>query len=307
MKARTFVFMLQCAVATGEAMAQRVSGDYLVRFILVLGAVASPVAIRGQEIALQRCDVLPVVEAIAAGHHLRFLLDTAATSLLNVHSFKLGKKRDVRITSWTGTQETRAQEVTLTDVLIGPTKLKEIRLPAVDLSAIGATCQGRIDGILGVDLLARLGATIDLNHHALRFTKEEDERDAALIPEVRRDMGRCLEAFRYFDEASLGNCLAPDIVLYAADADVHGRQRVLDYFRERYIRAGSVAQLKLRVVALHVIGRTVWCEYEFTLDFIRGTLRGHGIGLCRKSEGRWQIVSMHDSALGSDRAVATEQ
>lgn len=289
-------------------MQHRVIGDFLVRFVLVLGAVASPVAIRGQEIALERCDTLPVVEAIAAGQHLRFLLDTAATSLLNLHAFNLGEERsDVRITSWTGTRETRAREVTLHDVIIGPTKLNRLKLPAVDLSAIGSVCQGQIDGILGVDLLARLGATLDLNHHTLRFANKDDEQDAKLIPEMRRDMRRCLEAFKHLNESPLSDCLAPDIVLYTADADVHGRQRVLDYFRERYIREGSVAQLKLRVNALHAIGRTVWYEYEFTMDSIRGTLHGHGIGVCRKAEGHWQIVSLHDSALTTDQAMSTEQ
>jgi ketosteroid isomerase-like protein len=197
--------------------------------------------------------------------------------------------------------------VTLRDVIIGSTRLKKLRLPAVDLSAIGATCQGRIDGILGVDLLGRLGATIDLHHHTLRFASQDEGRDAQLISEMRGDMHRCLEAFQRFDEASLGDCLAPDIVLYTADADVHGRQRVLDYFRQRYIHPGSVAQLKLRVNAVHAIGRTAWSEYEFTLDAIRATLQGHGIAVCRKSEGRWQIVSMHDSALGSDQTASTEQ
>ena len=291
----------------GEAMRSRAVGDWLLPFVMVLGAIALPGMIRGQEIALQRCDVLPVVEATAAQQHLRFLLDTAATSLLNLRSFKPGEERpDVRITSWTGTRETRAQEVTLSDVIIGSTRLKNLRLPAVDLSAIAATCQGRIDGILGADLLARLGATIDLHHHTMRFASQEEERDAKLIPEMRGDMRRCLVAFQRFDEASLGDCLAPDLVLYTADADVHGRQPVLDYFRQRYIHQGSIARLKLRVNTLHAIGRTVWSEYEFTMDAIGATLQGHGIAVCRKSEGHWQIVSMHDSALGSDQTASTE-
>jgi hypothetical protein len=290
----------------GEAMRSRAVGDWLLPLMIVLATMALPGLTRGQEIALQHCDTLPVVEATAAEQHLRFLLDTAATSLLNLRSFKPGEEGpDVRITSWTGTRETRAREVTLSDVIIGSTRLKKLRLPAVDLSAIGATCHGRIDGILGADLLARLGATIDLHHHTLRFASLEQEQDGKLIPEMRDDLRRCLEAFKRFDEPSLGDCLAPDIVLYTADADIHGRQPVLDYFRQRYIHPGSVAQLKLHLNTLHAIGRTVWCEYEFTLDTIRATLQGHGIALCLKSDGHWQIVSMHDSALGSDRTAST--
>jgi len=43
-------------------------------------------------------------------------------------------------------------------------KLRDLKLPAVDLSPIGNTCGGQVDGILGVDLLDQMGMTIDLKH-----------------------------------------------------------------------------------------------------------------------------------------------
>jgi hypothetical protein len=44
----------------------------------------------------------------------------------------------------------------------GPRTLRGLKLPAIDLSAIGKACGGQIDGILGVDLLDQMGMTIDL-------------------------------------------------------------------------------------------------------------------------------------------------
>jgi len=73
-----------------------------------------------------------------------------------------GDPRNLSVTSWSGTVETKAQDITLADFVIGQHHLKNLRLPAVDLSAIGHACGKRIDGVLGVDLLARLGATVDI-------------------------------------------------------------------------------------------------------------------------------------------------
>ena len=98
-----------------------------------------------------------------------FLVDTAATSILNSKSFKSGDPNNIAVTSWRGTVETRASAVTVPELVIGQHHLKDLRLPAVDLSPIGNTCGKRIDGILGVDLLSRLGATVDLKEHIAHF------------------------------------------------------------------------------------------------------------------------------------------
>ena len=103
-----------------------------------VGMVSSPA--RGQEIPLERCDALPVMEVIVGGQPMRFLVDTAATSFLNLKSFSEGKARDVRVTSWSGTLATSAREVTLKEVAVGSTKLMNLTLPAVDLSAVGNAC-----------------------------------------------------------------------------------------------------------------------------------------------------------------------
>jgi Aspartyl protease len=126
----------------------------LVALFALLGAGIVPFPVRSQEIPLEHCDALPVMEVVVGGQPMRFLVDTAATSILNLKSFAEGKARDLRVTSWTGTLATSAREVTLKEVVIGSTKLIALKLPAVDLSPLGDACGRKIDGILGVDLLA---------------------------------------------------------------------------------------------------------------------------------------------------------
>ncbi len=105
------------------------------------------------EIALEPCDRLPMVKLLADGAEKYFLVDTAATSLANLNSFLSVKSRKVRIASWTGTTVTNAGEVSITELTIANHKLLEVRLPAVDLSAIGKGCGHTIDGIFGVELI----------------------------------------------------------------------------------------------------------------------------------------------------------
>jgi hypothetical protein len=266
-------------------------------FTLLLVAGTAPLPVRGQEIPLERCDSLPVMEVVVGGQPMRFLVDTAATSFLNLKSFSEGKARDVRVTSWSGTLATSAREVTLEEVEIGSTKFVGLKLPAVDLSAVGSACGKKIDGILGVDLLAKLGATIDLKRQTVHVTTVSDERASQLAAEMHREMHHCLEAFNNSDEKSFGNCLDPKIVLFSMDTELYGREQVIGYFRDRYFHQKPAARLEIRESAFHPIGEAVWYEYEFTIESARGLLRGQGMAMCRKSEGFWRMVSMHHSVM----------
>ncbi|MGC1418273.1 MAG: hypothetical protein WA817_23500, partial [Candidatus Acidiferrum sp.] len=73
---------------------------------LLFSAAVAPRVTRAQEIPLERCDVLPVIEVQVAGLHKWFLVDTGATSILNLESFAKGQSRDVSVTSWSGTLAT---------------------------------------------------------------------------------------------------------------------------------------------------------------------------------------------------------
>jgi predicted aspartyl protease len=265
-------------------------------FYLVASSLLSALIVPGralaQEIPLEHCDSLPVIEVQAAGQPMRFLVDTGATSLLNLKSFAQGQTRDVQITSWTGTLATSAREVTLSELTVGRTKFIGLKLPAIDLSAVGNACGRKIDGILGVDLMAKMGATIDLKRQIMHVRTVQEDHDAHLGDEVHRDTQRCVSAFNNSDERSFAECLDPKITLFSADTELVGREPVLGYFRNRYFHQRPAAKLEIHEDGFHPIGEAVWYEYDFTIDSVRGSLRGHGMAMCRKSSGRWRMASM---------------
>jgi hypothetical protein len=255
----------------------------------------APTVARAQELPLERCDVLPMIEVQVAGLHKFFLVDTAATSMLNLESFDTGQARDIHVTSWSGTLATSAKEVTLPDLTVGRTKLLEVKLPAIDLSAIGKACGRKIDGILGVDLLGKLGASIDLKQKTIHVATADEVHGAELVTAMQHEMHRCVEAFNDSDEQKFGDCLDPKIVLFSTDTELYGRAQVVGYFRERYFHQQPAAKLEIIERDFHPIGEAVWYEYEFTIDSARGRLHGRGMAMCKKSDGQWRMASMHHS------------
>jgi ketosteroid isomerase-like protein len=264
-------------------------------------------AARAQELPLERCDALPVIDVQVAGLHKSFLVDTAATSILNLESFAAGQAKDIRVTSWSGTLATSAKEVTLPDLTVGRTKLMELQLPAIDLSAIGKACGRKIDGVLGVDLLGKLGASINLKEQTIHVATADEVHGSELVTAMQHEMRRCVDAFNDSDEEKFGDCLDPKIVLFSMDTQLYGREQVVGYFRQRYFHQEPAAKLEIRESAFHPIGEAVWYEYEFTIDSARGKLHGRGMAMCKKSEGHWRMASMHHSIAELESAAVPRE
>jgi ketosteroid isomerase-like protein len=274
-------------------------------FFALFLALTTPIIAFAQEIPLEHCDALPLIEVKVTGHARSFLVDTAATSMLNLESFGEGSSRDIRVTSWSGTLATSAKEVTIGDLEVGQTRVVKITLPAIDLSAIGKACGRKIDGILGADLLGKIGATVDLKRQMLHVTTADEVREAALASEMQRDTARCTKAFNESDEKTFGDCLDPKIVMFTTKEELYGREKVAAYFRERYFHQAYPARLEIRESAFHAIGEAVWYEYQFTIDSARGRLSGRGMAMCKKTDGRWRMVSMHHSEVQFEPKVAS--
>ncbi|HJX96199.1 MAG TPA: nuclear transport factor 2 family protein [Candidatus Acidoferrum sp.] len=283
----------------------------LLRIALLIAALfaagTAPSAAHAQELPLEHCDVLPMIEVHIAGLHKWFLVDTAATSILNLESFAAGQARDIHVTSWSGTLATSAKEVTLPDLTVGRTKLLEVKLPAIDLSAIGKACGRKIDGILGVDLLGKLGASINLKEQTIHVATADEVHGAQMVTAMQHEMHRCVDAFNDSDEGTFGDCLDPKIVLFSMDMQLYGREQVVGYFRQRYFHQEPAAKLEIRESAFHPIGEAVWYEYEFTIDSARGKLHGRGMAMCKKSEGHWRMASMHHSIAELESAAVPRE
>jgi ketosteroid isomerase-like protein len=268
---------------------------FCLRSFFLLLLLASVSLAGAEQVHLDSCDGLPVVEVRVAGAKLRFLVDTAATSMLNIKSFAHGDSRKLSVTSWSGTVETKSRQVTLPELVIGEHRLQDLRLPAVDLSAIGQACGKRIDGILGVDLLSRLGATVDLKNHTAQFVPDTRTTEA-VVAELHQQLARCEAAFNRADEPALAECLDPQIVTFTVAGDFYGRDATMVYYRKAYFQQDPPAQLSMVQRAHHLIGDAIWVEYDLKIVLRQRVINARGTALCRKNEGKWRIVHMNHSS-----------
>jgi hypothetical protein len=229
-----------------------------------------------------------------SGTKFLFLVDTAATSILNLKSFAHGDPRHLAVSSWTGTTEIEGQEVILGDLAVGRQHLKSVRLHAVDLSQIGHTCGRRIDGILGIDLLGRLGATVDLKNHVAHLPPDADENQAR-VAELHQQLQACEQAFNRADEAAFADCLDRQIVVFTFSGDYYGRDATMEYYRNNYFHRQPSAQLAVTPRADHLIGEAIWLEYDLQIKLPDRTVNARGTAFCQKQEGKWRIVHMNHS------------
>lgn len=260
------------------------------------------VALRGsfaEDVPLTTCDSLPMVQVSVAGMKFSFLLDTAATSTLNLGSFSYGDVQKISVTSWNGTSSTRGQKVTISDFVIGEHHLRNLTLSAVDLSAIGRVCGHAIDGVLGIDLLRRLGAVVDLKGHVARLPVEP-EITQSHGEELDKRLALCLQAFNSGEEQVFSECLDPHVVVYTAIGDFYGREAFMEFLRQERVSQRSLPELVITLRAHHLFGEEIWVEFELRLKLRQQILRTRGTVLCEKAGAVWRIVHLNSSAPPSD-------
>jgi len=253
-----------------------------------------PPTATGAEVPLEHCDKLPVVKVKIGGADVRFLVDTAATSMLNIKSVSAGRPKKVQITSWSGTSVTTGREVFLHDLQMGNHTIYNFKMQAVDLTPIASACGGPIDGILGVDLLEKLGVTIDLQRSVARMETPRASAETQVIADMESAMHRCWDAFNEAEAEKLEQCFDEDLVMSMPSVEYHGRQTASEYFRKRYFQGGPHAHLEMKLSDQRAVGNVVWTLYDFSIESPNWREAGQGMMICRKSGERWYIVSMHD-------------
>lgn len=259
-------------------------------------AVAQTEGASPAEVPLEHCDKLPVVKVKVGGAEVSFLVDTAATSMLNIKSVSAGRPKKVQITSWTGTAVTTGREVFVHDLQLGNHTIYNFKMHAVDLTPIASACGGPIDGILGVDLLEKLGVTIDLQRSVARMDPPRASGEPQTISEMEKAMNGCWDAFNTAQAEKLKQCFDEDLVMSMPTVEFRGRERAAEFIRTRYFQGAPHARLEMKLSDQRAVGNVVWTLYDFSIEAPDLHETGRGMMICRKQGERWYIVSMHDVA-----------
>jgi len=260
----------------------------MLRFLLLL--VLTPLmadSMSAEEIDIVKCDVLPVVEVRVSGLKFHFLVDTAATSFLDIRSFRVGEAKAVAVTSWSGTTDAKAKRVTINDLSLGDHHFHNLILPAVDLSGIGLACGRQIDGILGIDLLLKLGAVVDLRDHTPRLRIGTETKESR-VQQLSERILSCAEAFNRGDDAAVSDCLDQEVVIFSPAGDFHGRAGLTEFLRG--IHLGARPEISVKPYVYHVLGEVIWIEYESGANVGGKKVRLQGTALWSNADGKWRIA-----------------
>ncbi|HXY23378.1 MAG TPA: aspartyl protease family protein [Candidatus Acidoferrum sp.] len=269
---------------------------FLLLGLCLPGLAAAQDGIAAENVPIERCDLLPVVKIRIDGADMRFLLDTGATTMLNVKSFSSGRSKEIQVTSWSGTAATSAREVFLPELAFGTHRLRDLKLPAIDLSPIGKACGNQIDGILGVDLLDKMGVTIDLKRRVASLGATAQPPDAkAVYDQMEMHMQHCSRAFETGQAAELEECFDPEIVLYTPNGEFRGRKEVMQYLTARYMKYAPDLCYKMTLRDAKMFGEALWYSYDYSIDSPKEHSTGHGMSMCRRNNGEWQILNLHNS------------
>jgi hypothetical protein len=270
-------------------------GLLLVVLISVFAAAAA------QDVPLDSCRQLPMVKVKIGTQEFQFLLDTgAAATLLNRKSFSSQQPKEIMMESWNGPAATSAFEVVLHDFTVGAQSLSNLALLAVDLTPLERSCQRRVDGVLGADLIARLGLTIDLKNH-LATVDANVKTPQARFSQFDQHQATCVEAFNRSDAKTFEQCLDPDIVLLTTKGDYHGRKAVMKHFKDDYFGQSPPVMVSLTPRGHHALGPVIWIEYDLAVTAHGEVMRLRGTAVYQRSGERWLMSNMNYSAAENDR------
>ncbi|MGH9603867.1 MAG: DUF4440 domain-containing protein, partial [Terriglobales bacterium] len=176
----------------------------------------------------------------------------------------------------------------------GRRALLALKLPSVDLSFVDEACGKRIDGILGVDLLEKLEASIDLRRRVavlgLEKASPQEQRAAA---ELQTACDACLEAFNRRREQELRECFDPQVAMFLHAGEYRGREPSLALIRQRYWSQQETL-LEMHARDIRMVGDSAWLRYDFRHFAGDNSHSGTGMMMLRRTAGKWQILSMHD-------------
>jgi hypothetical protein len=250
---------------------------------------------RAQDVPLDNCKQLPMVKATVGKRQFQFLVDTGSGyTLLNQKSFPSPDTTEIMMESWNGREGAQAHVVVLPDFRIGEDALYNLKLLAVDLTAVERSCEKRVDGVLGADLIAKLGLTIDLKNR-MATLDASTKAPQARFAELDQQQAACESAFNHSDEKAFEQCLDPDVVLLTSQADYRGRSAVMKYFRECYFGQSPQVQVSIAPRQRHLIGAVIWIEYDMSVTVRDQVMKVHGTALYRKNRERWLMSNMNYS------------
>jgi len=121
----------------------------------------------------------------------------------------------------------------------------------------------------------------------------------SLYDQMEVGMHHCMLAFESGKGAELQECFDPEIVFYTPQGEFQGRAQVMNYLQGRYLKYAPDLCYKMNLHDVKMFGDALWYSYDYTIDSPQEHIAGHGMSMCRRVNGHWRILNLHNSFLES--------
>src|SRR5215470_13936143 len=141
-----------------------------------------------------------------------------------------------------------------------------------------------------------MGVTIDLKRQVARLEGNSGSPEShVFMKDMMTSMEHCDAAFEQAKKEELADCFDPDIVLYTPWGEFRGREQVMRYLQEQYLKFSPNLHYQTIPHDARSFGDALWYSYDYTLDTPTRHIVGHGMAMCRRQSGVWRVLNIHNS------------
>ena len=276
--------------------------------LLIPASVAQTAEPSAIEVKLIPCDTLFLAPVTVEGKLHLFLLDTGATSILDLGTFanleNASSRSGVDVTSWSRRDPVEGRIVRVKVLQFGGRELRDLHLAAINLSMLSTACGKKVDGVLGADILEKLGALIDMSARVAKFSP----RPLEVFADARREFLECVEFFNRGDPSHFRHHLDEAVVWFTPFEEVRGQDAVIRFLKETYFdKHAHLSVRRLDPANLHIAGDSYWLDYEYEVQTDDRAYHARGTAFSYRKDGEWKMTTVHNSIAVGETAKETRQ
>ncbi len=76
------------------------------------------------------------------------------------------------------------------------------------------------------------------------------------------------------------------------------------YMREHYFKFVPNLHFITKLRDVQSFGDALWYSYDYEMDLGDKRMLGRGMAMCRKNQGRWTVLNMHNSLRTPDEQAS---
>jgi hypothetical protein len=255
------------------------------------------------EFKLTPCGHVFLAQMKVNGTDRTLVIDSGSTTMMNDRTFpdvlSLSNSQGY-LTTFLGKRPVPVRVLTINEFQFGGRKLRNITLPAVDLSMTKLLCGKELDGVFGTDLLAKLNVRIDFAAGIAIVPAPIQD----VVRESKSELHEWEEAFNHGDAAYFRIIFSSDIVWLDPGCRLDGREAVIAYLQREYFERQAHMKIgRIDVSRSTEDASSYQISWEYKVNVGTRWSDDRAATIVHHREKQWEILSVNEWTKKSRPAV----